>query len=67
MPIIIISSELAAPGKEISEGTAKSLGYQVLGTEIISDIASRYDVPANTLAEALETPPAAWQWKRSRR
>ncbi len=67
MPIIIISSELAEPEKEIIAGTAASLGYQVLGPDVLKTIASVHNVPADTLTEALKKSPAGWRWKRSKR
>jgi cytidylate kinase len=67
MPIIIISSELADPDKEIISGTAASLNYQVLGPEFLNDIAADCKIPVETLRDALERTPPVWRWKQSRR
>lgn len=67
MPIIIITSELDEPEKEIISGTATALDYQVLGPDFLNDVAGIYNVPVNSLSDALEVTPAVWRWKQSRR
>ncbi len=63
MSIVIVSSDSRKTEAEISEKIAAKLDYQVLGPEFLSDIASRYQLDAGKLGEALEKKPSFFSRK----
>jgi cytidylate kinase len=67
MPIIIISSEAAASAEPIAQATADALGYQRLGPEILSAIATECGVPEDKLAQALGKNHSTFKRMRSKR
>jgi cytidylate kinase len=67
MPIIIISSDSIESAEQIARATADTVGYKCLGPEILSDIAARYEVPADKLSEALGKTNSPWRRMRARR
>lgn len=67
MPIIIISSETVEEAQQITQATADALGYQSLGPEVLADIAAKYGVPAEKLAEALGKSQSKFRRMRTKR
>jgi cytidylate kinase len=67
MPIIIISSDSFESAEPIARGVAKTVGYQCLGPEILTKIATKYNVPSDKLAEALGAKNSKWRRMRSKR
>lgn len=63
MPIIIISSDAETSEQQIAEQTAKTLGYQTLGPDLLPAVAEKYGAPADKLAEVLGRIPPPW-WRR---
>ncbi len=69
MSVIIISSDFDPTGREIAESTAKALGYDFVGREILGKVAVRYKVSEATLTQALDETPSflgmsSKLWKR---
>lgn len=58
MSIIAISSEIFSVGRDIAQRTAEELGYDFLGRETLSVVASQYDVSESKLRKALEERPS---------
>jgi len=58
MSIVLISSDSYEEGCEIVRKTAETLDYVYLGREILSLVATRYDIPEGKLLKALEEPPS---------
>ncbi|RJQ70176.1 MAG: cytidylate kinase-like family protein [Desulfobacteraceae bacterium] len=67
MPIILISSDTIESGQQIAKATAERLQYQLLGTEILAEIAATKGLSAEKAAEALVKTPSAWRPGQSRR
>lgn len=63
MPIIIISSEDPKVEEQIAARTAKALGYQTLGPEVLPAIAAKHAIPERKLAESLGRTATPW-WRR---
>ena len=55
MSVVIISSDNYDKGREIAQKTAEALGYTVLDREILSTVASKYDIPEEKLLRALRS------------
>ncbi|MCJ7685940.1 MAG: cytidylate kinase-like family protein [Desulfobacteraceae bacterium] len=58
MPIIIISSDSYKTGREISEKTAKAIGYDYIDREILGPVAEKSDVQEEELIKALDEAPS---------
>jgi cytidylate kinase len=58
MSIVLISSDSYEEGCEIARKTAEALDYVYLGREILSLVATRYDIPKDKLLKALDEPPS---------
>ena len=58
MSIVLISSDSYEEGCDIVRKTAETLDYVYLGREILSLVATRYDIPEGKLLKALEEPPS---------
>lgn len=54
MSIIILSSDSAEKGREIAQKTSTALEYDLLDRGLLSAVESRYEVPQDKLAWALE-------------
>lgn len=67
MPIIIISSDVAESAGQIAKGAADAVGYKCVGPEILTDIAGKYGVAAEKLAEALGANNGKWRRMRAKR
>jgi cytidylate kinase len=67
MSIILISSEVMEVEQEIAQAVADALGYALLGPEILSDIAARYDLSADKLAAALLSNPSPLRREATKR
>jgi cytidylate kinase len=69
MSVIIISSDFYQTGREIAESTARVLGYDYVGREILGKVADRYQVTESKLTQALNETPSFLRmssklWKR---
>ena len=69
MAVIVISSDFYETGREIAESTAKVLGYDCVGREILGRVADRYQVAETKLTQALNQTPSVLGlpsrlWKR---
>ena len=62
MAIITISRGTFSGGEALAKRLADRLGYQCISREVILEAATRYGVPADELAAAMERPP--WFWER---
>lgn len=61
MPIIIVSADIVENEQRIAEMTAASLGYQLVGPEILASISAASGLPEATLIDALtRTPSPGW-------
>jgi cytidylate kinase len=58
MPVIVVSSDSYATGREIAESTARVLGYDLLGREVLSRVADKYNVSEVRLVQALDESPS---------
>ncbi|MGM0664068.1 MAG: AAA family ATPase [Thermodesulfobacteriota bacterium] len=58
MPVIIVSSDSYGTGREIAESTAKFLGYEFIGREILAKTADKYGVSEARLTQALDEGPS---------
>jgi cytidylate kinase len=58
MPVVIISSDNYDKGREIAQKTAETLGYALLGREVLESVASKYDIPEEKLQRALDEVPS---------
>ncbi len=58
MSIIIISSDSYPVGQEIALKTAKALGYDFLGREILAEVADKYKIEESKLVSALDERPS---------
>lgn len=67
MPIIIISSDSAQAAEKIATSTAKSVDYPCIGPELLSDIATRYNLPSDKMDEALGVSKSSWRRMRPKR
>jgi len=67
MPIVIISSDATQAAEKIAKATAKAVNYQCLGPELLSDIAAKYKLPADKMAEAMGVSKSPWRRMRPRR
>jgi cytidylate kinase len=57
MPVIIVSSDYLDTGREIAESAARSLGYELIGRELLPKIADKYRVSESRLTQALDEGP----------
>lgn len=67
MPIILISSDAIGIEQQIAKATAERLGYQLLGPEILPDIAAKKGIPADKPAAAMVKTPSSWRPGQVRR
>lgn len=67
MSIIIISSDSLELAEEIAKGTAGSVGYQLLGLELLEEIAAAHRLPAEKLGQALGITASKWRRVQSKR
>jgi cytidylate kinase len=67
MPIIIISSDSAQAAEKIATSTAKAVDYPCIGPELLPDIATRYNLPADKMDEALGVSKSSWRRMRPKR
>ena len=61
MSIIIVSSEVMASEKQTAQAVAEAVGYELLGPEILDDIAAHNDLAADKLAASLSCSPSPWR------
>lgn len=67
MPIILISSDGIESAEQIARESATKLSYQLLGPNILSEIAAQDTFTAERLTQALTQLPAAWRPGQSKR
>jgi cytidylate kinase len=53
--------------KQIAEAVAETLGYELLGSEVLNDIARKNDLPPDKLSAALKITPSPLRWEATRR
>ncbi|MBI9086062.1 MAG: cytidylate kinase family protein [Desulfobacterales bacterium] len=58
MPIVIVSADVPEIEQQIAEMTAESLGYRIVGPDILKKVAEKYDVPEAKLSETLTQRPS---------
>ncbi len=58
MAIISISRGLCSLGEEIAENVADKLGYMCLARKVVLDAAKGFNIPSETLSQAIEDPPS---------
>ena len=58
MPIVIVSADVPEIEQQIAEMTAESLGYRIVGPDILKQVAEKYEVPEAKLSEALTQRPS---------
>lgn len=61
MAVIAISRGSRSGGKRLAECLGESLGWPVLGRELVQHAADRFDVSEAALADAMERAPRRWQ------
>jgi cytidylate kinase len=67
MPIIIISSDSAQTAEKIATSTAKAMDYQCIGPELLSEIATQCQLPADKMTESLGVSKSSWRRMRPKR
>lgn len=67
MSLILVSSDVMTIEKQIAETVAGTLGYELLGSEILDDIAAKCHIPAEKLASAMKITPSPLRWEATRR
>ena len=67
MSIIIVSSEVMASEKQTAQAVAEAVGYELLGPEILDDIAAHNDLAADKLAASLSCNPSPWRREATKR
>jgi cytidylate kinase len=67
MSIILISSEVMAYEKQIAQAVADARGYELLGPEILADVAAHNDLAADKLAASLSCNPSPWRREATKR
>jgi len=67
MPIILISSDSYDTGREIGEKTAKAVGYDYVGREILAPIADKFNIQQDKLIKAIEETPSFFGLSSKRR
>ena len=60
MSSIIISADQSAVGRMIAKQAAAVLGYDLVGQEILEEVAERYKVPKDRLVESLDETVSSW-------
>jgi hypothetical protein len=58
MPAVIISSDNYDKGREVAQKMADTLGYTLLGREVLDTVSSKYDIPEEKLRKALDEVPS---------
>jgi cytidylate kinase len=66
MPIVLISSDAIGCEQQIAKATAEKLQYQLLGPEILPEIAAKQGIPTEKPAAALLNTPSLWRPGQSR-
>ncbi|MCG6908164.1 MAG: cytidylate kinase family protein [Desulfobacteraceae bacterium] len=67
MSIIIISSDSLDHAEQIAKGAAEAVGYQLLGPDLLGDIAAAHKLPVEKLQEALGANHSKWRRMRTKR
>ncbi len=67
MPVITISADFFEQGQQIAQETAKALGYEYLGRELLAELAREHDLAEEDLVKALDEPPGFLGMRTRRR
>jgi cytidylate kinase len=67
MSIILVSSEVQTSEKQVAQAVADTLGYALLGPEVLDDIAAHNDLAADKLAASLNCNPSPWRREATKR
>lgn len=67
MPIILVSSEVKTSEKQVAQAVADSLGYALLGPEVLDDIAAHNDLAADKVTASLSCNPSPWRREATKR
>ncbi len=58
MPVVIVSSDSLATGRQIAEGVAGRLGFRLVGRELLGAAAERYGADEARLVRSLDEDPS---------
>lgn len=61
MSIVAISRGTFSGGQAVARCVAERLGYRLLGRDDLIEAATRYGVPEEALASAMDKPPSLWE------
>jgi osmotically-inducible protein OsmY len=61
MSIIAVSRGTFSGGQAVAECVAERLGYRILGRDDLVEAATRYGVPEDEVATAMDKPPSFWE------
>lgn len=67
MPVIVISANSMEREREIARGVAEQLGFQMLGREILAQIAKDHNIAEEELVKALDEAPGLLAMRPRRR
>lgn len=58
MPVITIAADFLELGREIAQKTAAALGYELLGRELLPEVARQHNLSPEELVKALDEAPS---------